>query len=77
MTPQQPRRDRRRAARREPPVQVNVQQNVYGPREAVTQGNLGYSETVFHWCMIIGTCGLWYPVYASRKRSKRTVTRYR
>lgn len=62
----------------QPPVQVNVQQNVQpGPRKAVTQGKLGYGEEMFHWLMIICTCGLWYPVYASRRRSKRTVTRYR
>ena len=60
-----------------PPVQVNVQQNVRGPRKAITQGKLGYGEELFHWCMIICSCGLWYPIYASRKRSKRTVTRYR
>lgn len=60
----------------QPPVQVNVQQNNLGPRRAVTQGKLGAGEELFHWCMIICTCGLWYPVYASRKRSKRSVTRF-
>jgi hypothetical protein len=59
------------------PVQVNVTQNANGPRRAVTQGKLGYGETMFHWCMIICSAGLWYPVYASRKRSKRSVTKYR
>jgi hypothetical protein len=59
------------------PVQVNVQQNAYGPRKAVTQGKLGYAEEAFHWLMIIGTCGLWLPVYLSRKRSKRSVTTFR
>lgn len=59
----------------QPPVQVNVSQN--GPRRAVTQGKLGYGEEMFHWCMIICSCGLWYPVYASRKRSKRSVTKFR
>jgi hypothetical protein len=57
----------------QPPVQVNV----YGPRGAVTQGQLGCGEEVFHWLMIIGTCGLWLPVYLSRKRSMRSVTTFR
>lgn len=61
----------------QPPVQVNVQQNAGGPRRAVTQGKLGAFEELFHIMMIICTCGFWYPVYASRKRSKRSVTRYR
>ena len=56
-----------------PPVQVNV----YGPHGAVTQGQLGCGEEMFHWFMIIGTCGLWLPVYLSRKRSKRSVTTFR
>jgi hypothetical protein len=59
----------------QPPVQVNVSQN--GPRRAVTQGKLGYGEEMFHWMMIICSCGFWYPVYASRKRSKRSVTKFR
>lgn len=61
----------------QPPVQVNVTQNANGPRRAVTQGKLGYGEEMFHWCMIICSCGFWYPVYASRKRSKRSVTKFR
>lgn len=60
-----------------PPVQVNVTQNAYGPRAAVTQGKLGGIEELFHWTMIICTCGLWLPVYLSRKRSKRSVTVFR
>jgi hypothetical protein len=57
-------------------VQVNVTQNAYGPCRAVTQGNLGCIEETFHWTMIICTCGLWLPVYLSRKRSVRSVTRF-
>lgn len=60
-----------------PPVQVNVTQNANGPSRAVTQGKLGSIEELFHWTMIICTCGFWYPVYASRKRSKRSVTTFR
>lgn len=60
-----------------PPVQVNVTQNAYGPSKAITQGNLGCLEEAFHWTMIICTCGLWIPVYISRKRSRRSVTTFR
>lgn len=60
-----------------PPVQVNVQQNAYGPSKAITQGNLGCIEETVHWTLIVCTCGLWIPVYISRKRSKRSVTRFR
>jgi hypothetical protein len=59
-----------------PPVQVNVIQNAHGPRMAVTRGRLGSLEELFHWTMIICTCGLWLPVYLSRKRSKRSVTTF-
>ena len=52
-----------------------MQQYNNGPRGAVTQGKLGYGEEIFHWTMILCTCGLWLPVYLSRKRSKRSVTR--
>lgn len=61
----------------QPPVQVNVIQNANGPYLAVTQGQLGIFEELFHWTMIICTCGLWLPVYLSRKRSKRSVTTFR
>jgi hypothetical protein len=60
-----------------PPVQVNVIQNAHGPRVAVTQGKLGLIEELFHCMMIVCTCGLWLPVYLSRKRSKRSVTTFR
>lgn len=60
-----------------PPVQVNVTQNAYGPSRAYTTQNMGCVEEVFHWTMILCTCGLWLPVYIGRKRSMRSVTVYR
>lgn len=35
---------------------------------------MGYFALAFHWTAIICTCGLWYPVYASRRRARSTVT---
>jgi len=44
--------------------------------KAVSQGQFSYAGTLFHWTMIVCTCGIWYPIYASAKRKRRTVTRY-
>jgi hypothetical protein len=35
---------------------------------------MGYIALCFHWFMICCTCGLWYPIYASRRRARSTVT---
>jgi hypothetical protein len=40
----------------------------------VSRNRMGYFSLTFHWFMIIGTCGLWYPIYASIRRSRSTVT---
>ena len=32
------------------------------------------SLSVFHWTMIMFTCGLWTPVYLSARRKRKTVT---
>jgi hypothetical protein len=34
----------------------------------------GLIALCFHWFMICCTCGLWYPIYASRRRSRVTIT---
>lgn len=49
------------------------------PRESVTMTGMGAGSMIFHWTMIICTCGFWYPVYAARKRAadRKSVTRYR
>jgi hypothetical protein len=39
-----------------------------------TRRKTGLIALAFHWFMILCTCGLWYPVYASRRRSRVTVT---
>lgn len=39
-----------------------------------TRRKTGWVALAFHWTMIIITCGLWYPIYASRRRSRVTVT---
>jgi hypothetical protein len=39
-----------------------------------TRRKTGWIALTFHWTMIICTCGLWYPIYASRRRSRVTVT---
>lgn len=41
----------------------------------ITRQRMGYGALLFHWFMICCTCGLWYPVYASARRSRSTVTR--
>jgi hypothetical protein len=35
---------------------------------------MGYISLAFHWTMILCTLGLWYPIYASRRRARSTVT---
>ena len=60
-----------------PQVQVVVQQGPGVPRGAVSQGQMGYGEAAFHWLMMLGTCGLWIPVYLSARRKKRTITTFR
>lgn len=40
----------------------------------ISRNRMGYGALTFHWCMILGTCGLWYPIYASRRRARSTVT---
>jgi hypothetical protein len=59
------------------PPQVVVQQNNAGPRRAVTRRPMGIIEGTFHWTMIICTAGLWLPVYLARRRSLKTVTKFR
>jgi hypothetical protein len=39
-----------------------------------TRRKTGWIALTFHWTMIICTLGLWYPIYASRRRSRVTVT---
>lgn len=39
-----------------------------------TRRKTGWIALTFHWFMICCTCGLWYPIYASRRRSRVTVT---
>jgi hypothetical protein len=48
-----------------------------GPRSYVTQGQMGFGQSLFHWTMIVFTCGLWLPVYLSKRRKLRSVTRPR
>lgn len=57
-----------------PPVQVNVAVP-QGPQGYITQGQMGYGQLLFHWTMIVCTCGLWWFVYRSKKRKLRSVTR--
>jgi hypothetical protein len=45
-----------------------------GPRRAVTRAPMPVALALFHWTMIFCTCGLWWPVYAASKRSRKTVT---
>jgi hypothetical protein len=40
----------------------------------VSRNRMGYFSLMFHWFMILCTCGLWYPIYASIRRSRSTVT---
>lgn len=35
---------------------------------------MGYISLTIHWTLILCTCGLWYPIYASRRRARSTVT---
>lgn len=35
---------------------------------------MGWISLAFHWTMILCTMGLWYPIYASRRRARSTVT---
>lgn len=39
-----------------------------------TRRKTGWIALTFHWTMIFCTLGLWYPIYASRRRSRVTVT---
>lgn len=39
-----------------------------------TRQKTGLIALAFHWFMILCTLGLWYPVYASRRRSRVSVT---
>ena len=39
-----------------------------------TRRKTGWIALAFHWTMIVCTLGLWYPIYASRRRSRVTVT---
>jgi hypothetical protein len=39
-----------------------------------TRRKTGWIALTFHWTMIFCTLGLWYPIYASRRRSRITVT---
>lgn len=58
---------------------VVMQQNVAigGPRRAISRNRMSFGVEIFHWTMIICTCGLWTPVYLSGKRKRKTVTTYR
>jgi hypothetical protein len=38
---------------------------------------MSFGVEIFHWTMIICTCGLWTPIYLSGKRKRKTVTSYR
>lgn len=61
----------------QPPVQVNVQQNAYGPSRAYTRRGLGPFWTVFHLTMTCLTCGLWIPVWIWHSRSRNSSTSFR
>jgi hypothetical protein len=52
-------------------------QQVQMTQRAVTQGRLGYGQAIFHWTMVVCTAGLWYPILASAKRMKRSVTTWK
>lgn len=47
------------------------------PRRAVSRNRMSFGVEIFHWTMIICTCGLWTPIYLSGKRKRKTVTSYR
>jgi hypothetical protein len=36
---------------------------------------MSVAEGLFHWTMIVGTCGIWYPVYRARKHQADRTTR--
>lgn len=63
----------------QPPVHLNVQQSVYGPRGAVTVAGMSQGWKVFHAVMIVCTCGFWLPVYWAHNSSakRRSVTTFR
>ena len=45
------------------------------PRKIVSKRKMGFVGHTFHVFMCFMTCGLWIPVYMSRLRSRKTVTR--
>lgn len=47
-----------------------------GPRKVVSKRKMGVIGHAFHATMTVCTMGLWAPVYWSRLRARRTVTRY-
>jgi hypothetical protein len=48
------------------------------PRESVTMTGMSTGKIIFHWCMIVCTCGFWWPAYAAAKHraDRKSVTRY-
>lgn len=60
-----------------PAVQVNVQQNAYGPGHAYTRRGLGPFWTIFHLFMTCATCGLWIPIWVWHSKSRNSVTSFR
>lgn len=42
----------------------------------MTRGQMSAGEAAFHWLMIFGTCGFWYPVYSYRKHKKARTVHY-
>lgn len=49
----------------------------YYPRRMVSRRKMPIGLEIFHWVMILGTCGLWTPVYLSAKRKRKTVTTWK
>jgi hypothetical protein len=47
------------------------------PQRAVTRRPMPISLELFHWAMMLVTCGLWLPVYLASKRSRKSVTTWR
>lgn len=39
-----------------------------------TRKKTGFIMLAVHWTLIFCTLGLWYPIYASRRRSRVTIT---
>lgn len=61
----------------QPQVQIHNINAQGGSRRSVSRNRMSFGVEIFHWFMILCTCGLWTPVYLSGKRKRKTVTSYR